>query len=107
MSGDFFIDSNIWLYAFMDESSPKHAPAKVLIERNRVVLSTQVINEVCNNLIRKAGYTEPEIQQTIQNWVAVYPILDVTLPIPALRATPPYPRRGKIHNSFRKPISAP
>ncbi len=32
MSGDFFIDSNIWLYAFMDESSPKHAPAKVLIE---------------------------------------------------------------------------
>lgn len=40
-----------------------------------------VINEVCNNLIRKAGYTEPEIQQTIQNLVAVYPILDVTLPM--------------------------
>ena len=26
-------------------------------------------------------YTEHEIQQTIQNWVAVYPILDVTLPM--------------------------
>ncbi|MGB3121604.1 MAG: PIN domain-containing protein, partial [Verrucomicrobiales bacterium] len=48
---------------------------------NSVVLSTQVVNEVCNNLIRKAGYTEPEIQQTIQNLAAVYPILDVTLPI--------------------------
>ena len=81
MSGDFFIDSNVWLYAFMDDSSPKHAPAKALIEQNRVVLSTQVVNEVCNNLIRKAGYTEPEIQQTIQNWAAVYPILDVTLPM--------------------------
>jgi hypothetical protein len=23
MSGDSFVDSNIWLYAFMDESSPK------------------------------------------------------------------------------------
>ena len=81
MSGDFFIDSNIWLYAFMDESSPKHAPAKALIEQDRVVLSTQVVNEVCNNLIRKAGYTEPEIQQTIQNWAAVYQILEVTLPM--------------------------
>ncbi len=81
MSGDFFIDSNIWLYAFMDESSPKHAAAMALIQQNRVVLSTQVVNEVCSNLIRKAGYTEPEIQQTIQNWVAIYPILDVTLPI--------------------------
>ena len=81
MSGDFFIDSNVWLYAFMDESSPKHAPAKALIEQDRVVLSTQVVNEVCNNLIRKAGYTEPEIQQTIQNWAAVYQILDVTLPM--------------------------
>ncbi|HQC73263.1 MAG TPA: PIN domain-containing protein [Candidatus Competibacteraceae bacterium] len=81
MSGDAFIDSNVWLYAFMDESSPKHAPAKALIEQDRVVLSTQVVNEVCNNLIRKAGYTEPEIQQTIQNWAAVYQILDVTLPM--------------------------
>jgi len=81
MSGDAFIDSNVWLYAFMDDSSPKHAPAKALIEQDRVVLSTQVVNEVCNNLIRKAGYTEPEIQQTIQNWAAVYQILDVTLPM--------------------------
>ncbi|MCC6134296.1 MAG: PIN domain-containing protein [Candidatus Contendobacter sp.] len=81
MSGDFFVDSNIWLYAFMDESSPKHTPARALIEQDRVVLSTQVINEVCSNLIRKADYTEPEIQQTIQNLAAIYPILDITLPI--------------------------
>ena len=81
MSGDFFIDSNIWLYAFMDESSPKQAIATALIQQDRVVLSTQVVNEVCNNLIRKADYTEPEIQQTIQNWVVAYPILEVTIPI--------------------------
>ena len=48
---------------------------------NDYVLSTQVINEVCSNLIRKADYTEPEIQQTIQNLAAIYPILDITLPI--------------------------
>lgn len=81
MNGDFFVDSNIWLYAFMDESSPKHAIATALIQQDRVVLSTQVVNEVCNNLIRKAGYTESEIQQTIQNLDAAYPILDVTLPM--------------------------
>lgn len=81
MNGDFFIDSNIWLYAFMDESSPKPALAKALIAQNNIVLSTQVLNEVCNNLIRKAGYTEPEIQQTIRGLAAAYRILDVTLPI--------------------------
>jgi predicted nucleic acid-binding protein len=43
MSGDSFVDSNIWLYAFMDESSPKHALAKTLIERNSVVLKMQVV----------------------------------------------------------------
>ena len=81
MSGEFFIDSNIWLYAFMDESSSKHLPANALIEREGVVLSTQVVNEVCNNLIRKAGYNEQEIQQTLQNLEANYPIFEVTLPI--------------------------
>ena len=81
MSGESFVDSNIWLYAFMDESSPKHAPAEALLEHDGLVLSTQVVNEVCSNLIRKAGYTEIEIQQAIDNLAARYPILDVTVPI--------------------------
>lgn len=78
MSDNCFVDSNIWLYAFMDSSSAKRNQALQLIGGEGIILSTQVINEVCANLLRKAGYTEPEIQQTIDNFQARYPILNVT-----------------------------
>jgi predicted nucleic acid-binding protein len=78
MSDKCFVDSNIWLYAFMDSSSAKRNQALQLIEGAGITLSTQVINEVCSNLLRKASYTEPEIQQTIGNFQASYLILNVT-----------------------------
>lgn len=55
MSDKVFIDSNVWLYAFMDGDSLKHSRAVELISQPEVTLSTQVINEVCANLIRKAA----------------------------------------------------
>ncbi|OHX34812.1 hypothetical protein BJL95_12065 [Methylomonas sp. LWB] len=79
MSVSSFVDSNVWLYAFMDESSPKHQQALTVIAQPGVTLSTQVVNEVCNNLLRKAGYTEQEIRQTVENFRQRYPIHAVTL----------------------------
>jgi predicted nucleic acid-binding protein len=39
-----FIDSNIWLYVFMQrQDSAKAAIAKSIIQHNQVVISTQVI----------------------------------------------------------------
>jgi predicted nucleic acid-binding protein len=55
MSAKCFVDSNIWLYAFMDSNSEKRIAALHLIESTDAVLSTQVINEVCCNLLRKAN----------------------------------------------------
>ena len=81
MSDRRFVDSNIWLYAFMDSTSPKRNLAMELIEGPGVVLSVQVVNEVCSNLLRKAGYTEPEIRQTIDNFQARYPIFYATADI--------------------------
>ena len=51
-----FVDTNIWLYAFtVGDDREKTARAKTLIETQRAVfISTQVINEACVNLIRKA-----------------------------------------------------
>ena len=62
MSDKYFVDSNIWLYAFMDSSSVKRNQAIQIIDAAGIMLSTQVVNEVCSNLLRKASYTEPEIQ---------------------------------------------
>lgn len=73
MSDSYFVDSNIWLYAFM-ESSAKTTKALALINTQNIVLSTQVINEVCVNLLKKAQYAEEEIKQTIHNFYANYDV---------------------------------
>lgn len=65
----------------MDSNLDKRTNALQLIESSGIVLSTQVINEVCCNLLRKANYSESEIQQTIRNFQVRYPILNVTADI--------------------------
>ena len=73
MTANYFVDSNIWLYAFM-ESSAKAKIATEIIESENIMLSTQVINEVCINLIKKAKYSETEIKQTVHNIYATYEV---------------------------------
>lgn len=57
MSGKFFVDTNILMYAHDVAAGTKHDRAKALVEemwRNRSgVLSTQVLQELCVNLRRK------------------------------------------------------
>ncbi len=81
MSDRIFIDSNVWLYAFMDSESSKYELSNTLINQPGVTLSTQVINEVCANLIRKAGYSEQEIRQTLDNFSERYIIFESGLSI--------------------------
>jgi predicted nucleic acid-binding protein len=52
--GDFFLDSNIWLYALSQAADNSAAEAKrksaiELTQRSGIVISFQVINEVCVN----------------------------------------------------------
>jgi hypothetical protein len=56
-----FIDTNIWLYALIENDAPgRSARAKLLIEtRSAVIVSTQVINEVCVNLIESVLTMQP------------------------------------------------
>lgn len=72
-----FVDSNIWLYAFMQTESGKITKAVEIISNPFVVLSTQVINEVCVNLIKKANYSELEIQQTVKNLYTHYQVMTI------------------------------
>ncbi len=73
----FFVDSNLWLYTFMRDDEEKKTVAAELIGDPATVLSTQVVNEICVNLIRKADYSEAEVQQTIENLYANYEIVRV------------------------------
>lgn len=64
-----FVDANIWLYAFMEgQDVGKSALAQTLVRRDYLVVSTQVINEVCVNLIKKAKLEETRIQDIIEDF---------------------------------------
>ena len=61
-----FVDSNIWLYALDEgDDSAKTALARRVVQGS-CLLSTQVVNEICVNLLRKAGRTEDEIAELIR-----------------------------------------
>lgn len=67
----YFVDSNIWLYAFIQSHEiDKLQIARNLIksEKERLVISTQVVNEVCINLLRKAGADEDTVQKTTRSF---------------------------------------
>jgi len=73
-----FIDSNIWLYVFMQrQENAKAAIAKSIIQHNHVVISTQVINEVCANLLKKTSFSETELQELITTFYKKYVVIDI------------------------------
>ncbi len=74
-----FVDTNIWLYALIEGDDPqKTARAKALLEASRAIMvSTQVINEVCINLLKKAQFSEPQVQQLIESFYAKYRVVEL------------------------------
>jgi predicted nucleic acid-binding protein len=73
-----FIDTNIWLYAFLDTGDAKKSShAKEVLSQTEPILSVQVINEICVNLIKKAAFTEKQISQLVEAFYEKYPIVEM------------------------------
>jgi predicted nucleic acid-binding protein len=71
----YFCDSNIWLYRLLidpecndAEEMGKHNLATALTSRENILISTQIINEVCSFLSKKAKISEIQIRQIIQEF---------------------------------------
>ncbi|MBD2608111.1 PIN domain-containing protein [Scytonema hofmannii FACHB-248] len=63
----YFLDSNIWIYALANNQDiNKRNIACRLVDAEGVIISTQIINEVCLNLIKKSSFTEQQITQLIE-----------------------------------------
>jgi predicted nucleic acid-binding protein len=79
MSDKYFVDTNILMYAHDIAAGLKHERAKALVEdlwRQRSgVVSTQVLQELCVNLRRKAG--RPVDLKTAREIIADYLAWDV------------------------------
>jgi predicted nucleic acid-binding protein len=74
------IDSNIWLYAFIEtQNAGKSSIAKSVIQNKdiSIVVSTQIINEVCVNLIKKANFSEEKIRELIESFYKKYGVIGI------------------------------
>jgi len=74
MSDKRFVDTNILVYAHDNTTGAKHQRARALLEElwnsGAGVLSTQVLQELCVNLRRKAGNPFPmaELRQLVREY---------------------------------------
>jgi predicted nucleic acid-binding protein len=74
-----FIDTNVWLYAFIEPDDPlKSATARELIQEASPLVSTQVINEVCVNLLRRASFTEEQISRLVESFYEKYAVVQLS-----------------------------
>jgi predicted nucleic acid-binding protein len=74
-----FIDSNVWLYAFIQSDKAKHLAAKEAVRRIKSpIISSQVVSEVCVNMLKKAGRKEPFIRELISSFHSQYEVVPLT-----------------------------
>lgn len=69
MNDRVFVDSNVWLYAFVlrPGEEAKHARALPFVEAvNRYTISTQVVAEVSVNLLKKANMPESDLLSVVE-----------------------------------------
>lgn len=70
----YFIDTNIWLYRLFEnkrmevaERKRKRKIAISITEAEAQIISTQVVNELSANLLKKAAFNEEQIKAVIQS----------------------------------------
>ncbi len=71
MPGKIFIDTNIWVYLFLKSKNPvdrikRNKIEKLLMENPSIAISTQVLNEFVNVLVKKYGITTELISDFIK-----------------------------------------
>jgi predicted nucleic acid-binding protein len=75
----YFIDTNIWLYSFIQsQNREKTKIASAIIKECEIVISTQIVNEICVNIIKKADFSEGEIQNLIGSLYRKYTVFELS-----------------------------
>lgn len=95
MNKSCFFDSNILIYAMSDDY-PKNQIVQELLNTHHVVISTRVINEFCNVMIKKRYVDFDKLTYIISAFANDYDILtvDTKLAIHALNI------KAKYHHSY-------
>ncbi len=75
MFGKRFVDTNVLLYALMDSSSEKVSKARSLISIPGLIISTQVINELAFNLLKKSKINESALVEIINTLFSEFQVV--------------------------------
>lgn len=78
MSDRVFIDSNIFLYAFSTLDLQKQLLAKDIVLAANRVISTQVVNEVSSNLLKKLKLGETEVSGFVMDCYERYAVVNLS-----------------------------
>ena len=72
MPAKVFVDTNIWLYSLVQRvevNDDRHRQAAdFLLNLARPVINSQVIREICSNLIKKLSMPEEQVRVLIHGW---------------------------------------
>ena len=72
MKDRIFIDSNVILYAYSKTEINKNKIAnKLIFSNNKVLISTQVVNEIINILFKKFKLEANDIENVLTNWMKI------------------------------------
>ncbi|SDG48076.1 Predicted nucleic acid-binding protein, contains PIN domain [Dyadobacter soli] len=66
MNERVFLDSNILIYSYSSTELKKQNAARMLVAENESFISTQVLNELCNILLKKFGYGQLEAKHAVE-----------------------------------------
>jgi predicted nucleic acid-binding protein len=79
-----FVDTNIWLYAFIngpDTAKSNRARQLIRDHEGSVAVSSQVINEICVNLLKKTQMKEAELRELVRAFYQKYPVVLLDQPV--------------------------
>jgi len=77
MKDKYFLDSNIFLYAFSTKDLKKQKIASSLVNQPAII-STQVINEVSNNMLKKLQLSNNDVEAFIIDCYEQYSVINFT-----------------------------
>jgi predicted nucleic acid-binding protein len=82
MTGRIFVDSNVWVYLFLQDETSKFLIAESFIEEettnSTLVISWQVINEV-SHVLKKHHFEESIIREIVENMCQLCVIQDFSV----------------------------
>ncbi len=81
MKDKVFVDTNLWIYLYSEDK--KSVIVRKLINESfsKIVLSTQILNEMFNVLTKKSIKSSFEAKEIIDNFINFFEIRDLNFPL--------------------------